>query len=262
MIEGRAAASTPVVPQPEPPCSRIAEDVFAAQARRLWSPAMGTEHMGPLLYSLVRFCRPRRVLEIGAGYTSAFLLRGLADNAADHRAMQARRAQSEGREDPLALPRYYEDEPEHAPRLYCLDTLDHPHTTAAAVPEVAQALGLDEYLRFVQADFRGYAHTFEADDLPFDLVWMDAGSYAAYRAVLDEYWRLINPAGGLWLIHSTQTNLEGFAFIAKLKLLQASDAFNDLEILSLLEPHKLTQNSVSLVRRTTDYEERIFTARA
>ncbi|CAE7781702.1 pli1 [Symbiodinium pilosum] len=38
------------------------------------------ENMGPLLHSLVRFVKPRSCLEIGAGYTSAFLLQALEDN--------------------------------------------------------------------------------------------------------------------------------------------------------------------------------------
>ena len=44
---------------------------------------MGTENMGPLLYALVRFLKPRRVLEVGAGFTTLFIL-------------QARRARARG----------------------------------------------------------------------------------------------------------------------------------------------------------------------
>ena len=32
-------------------------------------PGYGTEEVGPLLYSLVRMTRPRRVLEVGLGFT-------------------------------------------------------------------------------------------------------------------------------------------------------------------------------------------------
>ena len=44
---------------------------------------MGAENLGPLLYAWVRFAKPANVLEIGAGYTSMFLLRALEDNAAE-----------------------------------------------------------------------------------------------------------------------------------------------------------------------------------
>jgi hypothetical protein len=34
-------------------------------------------------YSLVRFHKPRRVLEVGAGYTTLFILQALRDNEAE-----------------------------------------------------------------------------------------------------------------------------------------------------------------------------------
>lgn len=46
-------------------------------------PGSDTELMAPLLYSLARMVRPRTVIEFGSGYTTPFLLRTLADNAAD-----------------------------------------------------------------------------------------------------------------------------------------------------------------------------------
>ena len=49
-------------------------------AEELFSPGMGTEHVGPLLYSMVRMTRPKRVLEVGLGYTSPFLAQALKDN--------------------------------------------------------------------------------------------------------------------------------------------------------------------------------------
>ena len=41
---------------------------------------MGAENMGPVLYSFCRFTKPENVLEIGAGYTSVFLLQAMRDN--------------------------------------------------------------------------------------------------------------------------------------------------------------------------------------
>ena len=38
---------------------------------------MGTESVAPFLRSLVRMIRPYRILEVGAGYTTPFLLEGL-----------------------------------------------------------------------------------------------------------------------------------------------------------------------------------------
>ena len=41
---------------------------------------MGTENVGPLLRTLVQMIRPQRILEVGAGYTTPFLLDGLKAN--------------------------------------------------------------------------------------------------------------------------------------------------------------------------------------
>ena len=43
-------------------------------------PGYGTEKVGPFLASLVGLARPQRILEIGMGYTTPFLLNSLKDN--------------------------------------------------------------------------------------------------------------------------------------------------------------------------------------
>lgn len=237
---------------------------FHERIAPLRSAQMGTEVMAPLLHSLVRFTRPKRVLEIGSGYTSLFILRALAQNMEDEgreRDALARDSQAPPGY-PLAYPPYYARAESSVPVLHTIDSLTHPATTARSVTDVAAQLGLADHLRFHHSDFRGYAGSFDADDTPFDLVWMDAGAWHLYLAFFEEYWPLIDPAGGLWVVHSTQTNLAGAAFVTKLKLLQATEGFNDLEILSLVEPHKFTQNSTTLIRRISDYEENILTERA
>ena len=45
-----------------------------------WVPGYGTEKVGPFLESLVGMTRPQRILEIGMGYTTPFLLNGLKEN--------------------------------------------------------------------------------------------------------------------------------------------------------------------------------------
>ena len=54
---------------------------FLEVARPLHASHMGCENMGPMLYALVKFVKPGRVLEVGAGYTSLWLLQALRDNA-------------------------------------------------------------------------------------------------------------------------------------------------------------------------------------
>ena len=68
---------------------------------------------------------------------------------------------------------------------------------------------------------------------------------------LAEYWNLVNANGGIIVLHSTLTNMAISSVVANLKLRQATDAFNKYELLSLLEPHKLSQNSLTMIRMTT-----------
>lgn len=56
---------------------------FLHTCRPLHAQHMGCENMGPLLYSLIRFTKARQVLEVGAGYTSLWILQALADNDAE-----------------------------------------------------------------------------------------------------------------------------------------------------------------------------------
>lgn len=56
------------------PKSDAVDEKFASHLASLYNPHMGVENVGPLLYSLVRFTKVRSIVEIGAGYTSLWLL--------------------------------------------------------------------------------------------------------------------------------------------------------------------------------------------
>jgi predicted O-methyltransferase YrrM len=240
---------------------------FVEAVGKIYDPRMGTEHVATLLYSLIRGARPRRVLEVGMGYTSCFILKALADNVADFDRERAavdeavkgnpvgHRPEVEG----LPFVEFDHYRTPYRPALHAIDALVHPHSGADKVMEAARGLGLDEYLRFHQADFRGCSQRLEDEDLPLDFIWLDAGGYASYTAFAAEYWDLLNPDGGLWLIHSTLTNLEAIAYVRELKLRQATNAFHDFELVSVLEPHKVAQNSFTLIRKTSGYTERLYT---
>src|SRR4051812_43144154 len=55
----------------------------ASQAFDPFNPRSGTEHMAPLLYSLVRMTKPKSIVEYGSGYTTLFILAACAENVAD-----------------------------------------------------------------------------------------------------------------------------------------------------------------------------------
>ena len=226
---------------------------FITRMRQLHRPTMGTEVMSPLLYWLIRFIRARRVLEIGGGYSSLFILKALADNVTQHK-IEVESSQS--RTHPYFHADYYNTK--YAPCLHTIDLLCHPQTSANLVESTAKELQLESYLHFHRADFRGYSKHFK---LPFDFVWMDAGSWEFYLAFFNEYWKLIDPDGGIWLIHSTQTNVQGLDFVERLKKMQLKGT-EEFELVSFLEPHKFSQNSFTLVRRTSKLKRRVYSQQA
>jgi predicted O-methyltransferase YrrM len=237
-----------------------------------WS--MGVELVSPYLYSLIRLTRPQRVLEVGAGYSSAFILQALADNREEdrrHRELmrgQVRLDQHVGLTRlthgtgllrrhplPLALPEYYDSE--HNPKLAIIDNDSHPASTASLVQQIAGTLGLSDLLEFHGGDFRGLSKKFHGQP-PFDLVWFDCGSLDEYTDFLEEYWGLINPDGGFLVLHSTLTNLQIRYVVQGLKLKQATEQFNRFELLSLLEPHKWRQNSLTMIRMLSPRTEKLY----
>lgn len=226
---------------------------FLDQINDLYHPAMGTEIVGPLLYTLVRTTRPRHVLEVGAGYTTLFILKALADNM---KAVEDEKAQIRSGQTTL-LPQYYRTP--YQPVLHAIDTFGHPQSTAQKTEAKAKALGIAGPLRLHNADFRGYAAQLPPAELPLDFVWLDCGGLPNYMAFQNEYWKLIDPNGGLLLIHSLVTNLQGQFYLNQLKLAQATNSFHAFELLSLLEPHKGVQNSVTMLRMVSKLALNLYT---
>lgn len=265
----------------------IAAADFASAVAALASPRMGTESMAPLLYSLVRLLRPATLLEVGVGYTTPFLLKALADNAADiareqqlwpdknrllddqaaapllHGSLSRFAALDKTRKlrwltmpPSLADPDFYTRP--YTPRLVAIDDLSSPNTSARRIEAHLGTLPGHEHLVLVDGSFRGRAATLAAMVGTFDFIWFDCGGHREYRDFLDEYWPLLDGNGGTLLLHYTLTNLSMGSVIKDLKIRQATTGFEDFELLSLREPHKMMQNSVSLIRKTTHFRDRIY----
>jgi predicted O-methyltransferase YrrM len=236
------------------------DDAFAKAVAPLYRSTMGTELVAHLLYGLVRMTRPRRALEIGAGYTTPFLLRGLADNDHDDGLRPAPRRRAGGvRRDANLVPGYRSRRGSAPSVLDVVDDESRGDGSAGEVAAVARRLGLDRHLALRRADFRTRARVFARARASFDLVWFDCGGYEEYVDFLRDYWDLVNPAGGLLVMHSTLTNVAIRELVANLKLRQATTEFHDFELLSLLEPHKLEQNSVTMIRMTSRFVSPTYT---
>tara|TARA_E500000331_G_scaffold354872_1_gene408963 strand:- start:1003 stop:1704 length:702 start_codon:yes stop_codon:yes gene_type:complete len=217
------------------------DDAFRESTKHLISPVMGTEIVAPLLYNFVMMQRPRRILEIGGGLTSIYLLKALldSDNLFNIEKNQI--------DNPLKNNFYYDAELKPA-QLHVIDNFDHRDTAADKLTRTASELGLDHFLTLHNVDFVGYAEKLFKDRNAYDLLFLDCGQLSHYMHFLQNYFPLVNKNGGLILIHSLLTNLHGQVFLKQLKLIQASSKFMEWEILSLLEPHKSQQNSITMLR--------------
>jgi predicted O-methyltransferase YrrM len=223
---------------------------FVAAVRPLFVPEMGTETTAPLLYWLVRFLRPRRVLEVGMGYTTPFLAQALQDNMA---AIEAERALLDvaGTEDerPLARPDYYERP--YEPALICIDRMTDPESSAPQAFGVLSELGLTDVVTVVEGDLRGSSGTVRDRFGLLDFAWIDTWDTLAF---LREYWDLVDPAGGVLAVHYLMTYPEGRAIQRYINSLRGPEG-GRLEITNFCEPHKSYQNSTTVIRRVRDYVE-------
>ena len=92
---------------------------------------------------------------------------------------------------------------------------------------------------------------------PIDFAWVDAWECLYF---FDNFWDLINPDGGLVVMHYLMTYPEGEAVLRYLREFQKAHP-GELETVNLLESQKLMQNSVTILRRTSGVKNRRYAGR-
>ena len=127
--------------------------------------SMGTENVGPLLRTLVQMIRPQRILEVGAGYTTPFLLDGLKVND---------KIFDEGNLDP-SYKKWHKSN--NDPRLVVIDTDPLPQLDS-------------KYVEHIQGKFQGRSQELFDKYGEFDMVWFDCGDAQDYQDFLAEYWNI------------------------------------------------------------------------
>jgi len=244
----------------------IYDEKFLKTVSPLYEMHMGVENMGPLLYSLVRFTKPKRVLEVGAGYTSLFILQALKDN--DNEIQNYIKLEKLGKCNVEGWPycEYgYLDKYGNPGVLDCIDNMAHEFTTADKVLDSAKELGLSQYLRFQVEDAFEFHNKLSVDDekeIPVDFAWVDFGAGPRLHEFFENYWDKISGHGGFILVHSTCTNNRTKTWLNEMKKIihEVNSKYGGTEYLSLWEPHKYFQNSVTIFqKRMKGYEEPIHT---
>ncbi|MGW5878744.1 hypothetical protein ACWFMI_19565 [Nocardiopsis terrae] len=244
--------------------SRTAQPDFLDAVERLMVPGMGTEALAPLLADLVRFLRPRRVLEVGMGYTTPFLAAALADTeeaarkesealAAKSREHMARGALGDEwlLADPALVTPSEHLEP-HTPRLVALDDLSMDDSSAPDVLNVLEELHLTRLVEVVNTELTQAHDILAQSGEHIDFAWVDAWECLYF---FDHFWELIDPDGGLVVMHYLSTYPEGEALLRYIRGFQSKHP-GEIEVVNLLERHKLMQNSITVLRRTSSQRPR------
>jgi predicted O-methyltransferase YrrM len=247
-VDGPLFRYDSVVRQTFLPTSSVMDTNFMSHVESLYNPHMGVENLGPFLYSFVRFTKVRHVLEIGAGYTTLWILQALRDNHDEmdriHKLQEAGQCRlldwpwtNEERVNRLVDPR------QRPATLLCVDNCAHQKETASGAAAVAQALGLDSFLQFRRGD--AFELTLERESL--DVVWCDFGVGSRMKDFCATTWDSLRP-GGILLCHSTLTNQRTRGWL---------EAGEYVEV-SLLEPHKHYQNSISIFQKRRGFTEPVY----
>ncbi len=246
----------------------------------------GTEHVGPLLYSLIRMLRPENVVEFGTGFTTPFILQALKDNAADfkrHQSLLKKKAikHFEALSDPqrrgldldqwwaesatqavygaepiLPKPSYYLKP--YNPRLFSFELLPKEDPYVQKLCSIIGNLNLDQYFT-LNAGVRvtGYTDLIPEACLPIDFAWNDFGNkHRFYKETYDS----INSNGGIMAFHNTTNSEKDFKEDLDVVMAEIQPLLDSkrCELLTLLEPHKFTQRSMTVIRKLEDFQEEYY----
>ena len=190
-----------------------------------YRPGMGTENVGGFLRSMVMMLRPKRILEIGAGYTTPFLLEGLINNE---------RVFDDGN-----LTESYFKDYTYDGKLVVIDN--------QSLGELTKVDGMKDiidskYTEFIEGNFEGKAKELYETYGEFDFVWFDCGGPPEYERFIQEYWEYCSQ---YIFFHFTYS--EGNP--NDLHKIIHDNIKGDPVILDIVEPHKKRQGSITLVKK-------------
>ena len=186
---------------------------------------MGTESVGPLLRSLVKMVRPNRILEIGAGYTTPFLLEGLEKNE---------ELFDDGSE--CLNKEYVKNHKEnYDPKFVIIDDI--------SFGEFKKDFNIDsKYVEFIEGKFQGKSQKLFDTYGSFDFVWFDCGGADEYIAFMNEYWDICSH---YVIFHYTYTfQMPNLSLLPTLAF-----ATGNPQRIDILEPHKDHQGSITILKK-------------
>ena len=137
--------------------------------------------------------------------------------------------------------------------LHCIDNMAHEHTTAHEVTRSASELGMSDRLQLHEADaYDADLPSTLAPGVEFDLMFIDLGAANRVEGFMEAWWPRVRPEGGMVMVHSTLTNALSRGWLERMREKGRSEPappYGAFETVSLLEPHKMFQNSVTLFQK-------------
>ena len=188
-------------------------------------PGMGTENVAPFLRSLAQLVRPHRILEVGAGYTTPFLLEALVNNT---------RVLNDGN-----LKEEYLSDYSYESKLIVID--DMSLGDLQVLPGMVDILS-SPYVEFVEGKFEGKSEYLKKNYGLFDFVWFDCGGVEEYKKFFAEYWDICS----FYIIcHFTYSNDKPNENLrAILNGIKGAPFMIDI-----IEPHKTRQGSLTIIKK-------------
>ncbi len=246
-----------------------------------------TENVSVTLYSLIRFLRPQSVVEFGTGYTTPFILQALKDNMEDHqmyqRILKKKAAKYHkqlsdpnrnkyddiedwwadpvtqdvyGREPILPIPSFYLQD--YKPRLFSFEVLPEEDKYVQKLVRLIDKLNLSNLFSLnAGARVKDYAENIPEEYRPIDFAWNDFGNKFRFYS---ETYQHLNDNGGMMLFHNTTNSEKDFKEdLDKVEeTIKPMIANKECELVTLVEPHKFTQRSMTLLKRIDGFKEEYF----
>ena len=190
-------------------------------------PGYGTEKVAPFLRSLTELTRPQRVLEIGMGYTTPFLLEAIENN-------------TEGLLWDSNCDKEYLDKP-YDPKFVVVDDQSLEEDAERAENRRSR-LKANSLVHFIEGDMMDSSVVDRVrENGPYDLVWFDCGGPVEYQYFVDYYWNMVKEYA---LFHFTY-------FRGKPN--KNNDILSSITDISyrmdIVEPHKFKQGSITMLRK-------------
>ena len=224
---------------------------FNTTAKKYYNPGMGTENMSFILFSLIKFTRPKTILEFGAGLSTFFILNALKSNIKDYNIDRKiiNKDDHNGASVNLYKNWYIE---KYKPIFHIVDNFSKESPNYKKFIKDINDNNYNDLIKLHNIsliDFSKNIDNYVKNKL--DIFWFDAKliNYGALEGIRD-YWSKMSD-NGMIIIHFTHgiyKNIKWFSLDEDyIKNIIKLDSF---ELIHINEPHKFRQCSFTIIKKS------------